>query len=691
MKKSSTLPGDPHKVEPHTDWSPQEKWIWNKICSGEIADFNASEEFKGYGDILEPSKPGDWPNTRILTQKFLETILLHEPYRDAISRKGVRIAGAWFKDEIDLSDATLTRNLCLEKSRIDADVNLHFFKTTHSLFLRGSIFNGNLNMESMQVDGELHMSNDAEFKGVVLRSAEIGGGLDMSGSTFEGTLNMNGMHVSAGLFMRGEAKFKDVDLRSAEIGGGLEMDGSTFEGTLNMNPMHVSGYLFMSGEAKFKDVVLRGAEIGGQLAMDGSTFEGTLDMNVMRVSGYLFMSGEAKFKDVVLRGAEIGGQLAMDGSTFEGTLNMNHMRVSGYLFMRGDAKFKDVDLGGAEIGGGLEMDGSTFEGTLAMDDMHVSGHLFMREDAKFMAVDLIDSVVEGGLDMDDSTFEGTLNMDRIQVSSRCSMSNSNFKKPVDLLFARLNSIFDISGSQFDSLNLTGTHIRGEFRLGSGMHLGTRWKGRKEMTLRNTTVDAIQDRKDAWPKELKLILDGFTYTRLGGYGVGTEPSMADRTVRWLKEWLEKQQHYSPQPYEQLAKVLRESGHNRKAQSILFSGKQRQRSNTPCPRKLGLFLVEIFVGYGYKNYRALGWVLLFTLIGFLIIQFGGSAQFQNLSKTIMDRMLYSFDILLPVIKLNESHYNEVTICGNIKYYFYFQKLMGYILGSFLIAGLSGITKK
>jgi hypothetical protein len=30
------------------------------------------------------------------------------------------------------------------------------------------------------------------------------------------------------------------------------------------------------------------------------------------------------------------------------------------------------------------------------------------------------------------------------------------------------------------------------------------------------------------------------------------------------------------------------------------------------------------------------------------------------------------------------------GFAKYYFYFQKLMGWVLASFLIAGLSGLTK-
>ena len=52
-------------------------------------------------------------------------------------------------------------------------------------------------------------------------------------------------------------------------------------------------------------------------------------------------------------------------------------------------------------------------------------------------------------------------------------------------------------------------------------------------------------------------------------------------------------------------------------------------------------------------------------------------------------YSLDLLLPVIKLRERHY-DVDLTGRTRYYFYFHQMMGYLLVSFLIAGLSGLTK-
>ena len=52
-------------------------------------------------------------------------------------------------------------------------------------------------------------------------------------------------------------------------------------------------------------------------------------------------------------------------------------------------------------------------------------------------------------------------------------------------------------------------------------------------------------------------------------------------------------------------------------------------------------------------------------------------------------YSIDMLLPIIRLRDAHY-RIELNDPARYYFYFHKVMGYVLGSFLIAGVSGLTK-
>jgi hypothetical protein len=55
-----------------------------------------------------------------------------------------------------------------------------------------------------------------------------------------------------------------------------------------------------------------------------------------------------------------------------------------------------------------------------------------------------------------------------------------------------------------------------------------------------------------------------------------------------------------------------------------------------------------------------------------------------------ILFSFDMLLPFIQLRKEHH-ELHIRETFqRYYFYFHRIMGYVLGSFLIGALSGLTK-
>ena len=49
-------------------------------------------------------------------------------------------------------------------------------------------------------------------------------------------------------------------------------------------------------------------------------------------------------------------------------------------------------------------------------------------------------------------------------------------------------------------------------------------------------------------------------------------------------------------------------------------------------------------------------------------------------------YSLDMLLPIIKLRDMHY-EIDLSGWARYYFYAHKLAGYVLVGFPAARLGG----
>jgi hypothetical protein len=222
-----------------------------------------------------------------------------------------------------------------------------------------------------------------------------------------------------------------------------------------------------------------------------------------------------------------------------------------------------------------------------------------------------------------------------------------------------------------------------------------WAEDSRFVLRNASVNAIQDpipvRPEAWPDH--LVLDGFNYNHLGGLGAQGDADMALRKPEWFIKWLEKDESSSPKPYHQLAKVLEGSGHKEKANDILYACKECERDEARksgnIKRYVGLTFLKLFIGYGYgyRYFFTLIWVFFFTLYGALIL----SGTDEGFAFNISGRLAFSLDQLLPIVELDETRHLIKFEDSIPRYYFYFHKLMGYIMASFLIAGLSGITKK
>ena len=389
-------PGEKCKVRSLSKWTQSEQWAWTQICEARIANFN---ERPG-GGLFDPRNVKDVENLsdRKLRSIFLETILLHEPFRSAIPRHGVRIIGAYFSNSIDLSNASIDQPLGLEQSRFESNFDLRRLTTSTIISFEGSTFEGELAMDSVTVGGNLFM-----------------------GAMVEGDPPMR-------------AEFKDVSLEGAKIGGDLYMNDSTFEGELAMDSVTVGGNLFMGAmvegdppmRTEFKDVYLVGAKIGGDLYMNDSTFEGKLDMYSVTVGGDLFMGKRTEFKDVSLEGAKIGGHLYMSDSTFDCRLNMDSVTVGDFLSMGLGSEFKGVFMRRANIGGVLIMTGATFEGKVIMDYAMIGSHL-MIHGATFenSAILSLRHTNVGTLQDDEKVWPDILNLDGFTYESLVGMDGSD--------------------------------------------------------------------------------------------------------------------------------------------------------------------------------------------------------------------------------------------------------------------------
>jgi uncharacterized protein YjbI with pentapeptide repeats len=346
------LPGEECRVLPRESWSDLEKWVWQEIGSGCVADINVH-----LGKTAGPEKPDDWGTDRRLSSAFLETILLHDPWQGAIPRQGVRIVAARFDEEVNLENARITPELWLDRTRFAAGVRLRSLRADSFLSLEGSRFADALDLSSAKVDA-----------------------LNLDGATVGGTLILNSARIEGHLFMRKRAQFADVDLRQAKVGGGVDMSGAIVSGTLNLNSAMIEASLFMREGAQFADVDLHQAKVGGQLDMSGATVGGTLNLNGAEIEAGLFMLEGALFADVDLRGAKVRRQLVMNGATVSGGLSLVGAEITADVFCRDADLAQPVDLRFAKVMANLDLRGaSIFE--LDLTGTRIAGELRLASDS----------------------------------------------------------------------------------------------------------------------------------------------------------------------------------------------------------------------------------------------------------------------------------------------------------------------
>ena len=315
---------------------------------------------------------------------------------------------------------------------------------------------------------------------------------------------------------------------------------------------------------------------------------------------------------------------------------------------------------------------------------------------------LVGAAIGDYLSIDGATVTGTLKMYSVAIGESLLFRNAKFAD-VRLQYASIASNLDARGTLLSRLNLTGTQIDGELRLGTpGWEIA--WKGCDDgpnslpvpprLTLQNVTADALQGTVTAWPDCLDRKLEGFAYTRLGGLeheDQEGDPPYA-RGSDWFIHWLAADRSFSPQPYWQLARVLEEAGHENMAGDVRYAGRERERSELGLlePRWWGLSALWATIGYGY-GWRVfltpLAWIIFFTGLGTVILRVYGKHSGDGRRLGVW----YSLDMLLPIIRLRERHY-EVDISPNtwVAYYFYFHKMAGYVLVALVLAGLTGLVE-
>ena len=605
----ASLPDEPCSIKALQSWNDAEKWVWERVCGGNVADL---KEQAGDGRDLPVADADLWDERRLLTPEFLESVLFQNPWAAAVPRQGVRIKGAWFQEKIDISGGRFENTLGLDDSRL-MGANLPEFEG-HRLTFDGSFFvrankeSGGLMLDSAKIAGDLSMRG-AVLRELSLDRAKIGGDVSVEDARVQ-DLGMVGIQVNGNL-----------SLDSAEIGS----EDCRLDCGVDMTSSDIGGHLSLNSATLHAPAILEDVDIGGSVSMIRAggppTFNQKVSLAGSNIRGQLVT--RATFAELSLYGAKIGRRLVVLGT------------------------FHQIDARSVQVGGDLQAGGTFYQ--IDARNAKVEGDFFF------------DHAVLVRVDLSGVTVHGALNLESVRTWIASDGERSNLilsNASVGMLKGVLEHDawprrVDLDGFEYDLLDLPNG-------------------GKQD----NAVADVDQV---ASPAEAQADGPGDGGEHCGGM--------------WYECWLSRSQSYSPQPYVQLANVLRGMGHADESNDVLYAGRERAREELLEKEHysgwLGASLLKITIGYGYggRYFLSVVWVLFFVLLGTAWLRLSRQHPIVDQDG---DRIgfFYSLDLLLPIIELRKSHY-DIDLHGSVRYYFYFHKMMGYVLASFLIAGLSGLT--
>ena len=469
--------------------------------------------------------------------------------------------------------------------------------------------------------------------GVRIFAAHVPSLLNLEDAEVERTLGL--IHCTLNGVLLSGARCRTISLQGSLVRK-TEMPGSG-PCAVNADRAQIKGGVFLSeGFRAEGEVRLLGARIVGQLACIGGSFinpgKHALNADGARIEGSVVLSGGFRAEgEVRLLGARIGGQLACAGGSFinpgKHALNADGAQIEGSAFLSGGFRAEgEVRLLGARIGGQLACAGGSFinpgKHALNADGAQIEGSAFLSGGFRAEGeVRLLGARIGGDLECTDGSFinpeEHALNAEGARVEGT--------------LFLR-----GIAGTR-GALNFTRTRIG---------------------YLNDGLASEKENGTPSWPEEILL-----TDCRYDAIYPGSPLRAKDR-LAWLANHDRTYRRFfpndppDPQPYRQLAEVLKKQGRDEDARAVLFGFEKRRAywyaervlRDYPWLVRIGRAIARVLdriaplirrvyrwtlgpirrwllpllsitfpqiyralVGFGYYRWRALAWLALFLIIG------------------------------------------------------------------------------
>lgn len=365
------------------------------------------------------------------------------------------------------------------------------------------------------------------------------------------------------------------------------------------------------------------------LGLMGNEFPG-LNAELAVVRGNVLLDEITCHQILSISGAEIGGHLFFNAANLNGNggiaLYAQNARIAGGVFLRDIKAIGEVSFSSAELQGQLVCDGADLNGgeryALNAEGLRIKGGVSLKKLKSLGAVSFSGARIGGFLSCEHAHFSDACGV---------ALNAQNVRIDGNALLVDTQSVGEVS---FSGGEIGGQLILHRANLGGGS--GTALNGQRlvvrgslfwyemdkingAVNLNAATLGDLVDDPQSWNlSDLSFV--GMTYDNL------VDTFDLDFRKAWVRRGSQFGGQFHPQPYQQLAKFYRETGHRYEAREILVAKEIEQRKATRKAIREGKARTEswlhpkvlsalnllwdwatrLIAGYGYKPWLSLWWL-------------------------------------------------------------------------------------
>jgi hypothetical protein len=506
---------------------------------------------------------------------------------------------------------------------------------------------GELNFSFATVPFPLRFANSRFMAKINLIGCQLVA-LSLAGSQTLGISAYSAMVRQSLVLNDGFSANGEVNLINANLGGDLEAGNGQFK-----NPGKIA---LIGDRLKASSVFLQGVSAEGEVRfLEANIGEFDANGGQFKNPGNVALGADRlKASSVFLQGVSAEGEVRFLGANLSGDLEANN----GQFKNPGKIALEAAGLNAASV---YLRDGFGAEGEVSFIGANLSGDLdangqFKNPGNHALSADRLKAVTVFLRDPFDA--EGEVRFPGANLSGNLDASGGQFKNPskVALDATRLETAGYVL---FDGLSADGQVILSGCNLKSALFLRNRRSEKPDdfiLRLRDSNVWPLFDDEQSWPKQGNLSLDGFVYTM-----ISDGPTDPDARLRWLDRQRQKgSSSFAAQPYEQLARVLREAGDDAGARSILIAMENARWWYVESGlQRVWNFILWGTIGYGYDTWRALYSVAFLVAVGTFVFFWGYKSGV--ITQTDKDEpkyyrpfncFVYSLETFLPLVDLQQA---------------------------------------